>query len=126
MGVLIVFIVLSILSPKFANFAKGLSWRHRASENKFPDTLPDEKPSIIWRFFVIIIIFISGYFIIYYNLLGLGDYFVCGNYGNAKCHQQYKADLAKRLKSESTSGKKSSISKVVKTKTSGPSRRNHR
>ena len=136
--------IIIILLTMFSKFYNYLRWRSETGKKmmipsyRWPyfGDLPEERPSFNWSFkniikslFILFIVFLIGLIIVYYNFFGLGDiFYTCPRHDidckiNAIKNSFTKEDTKQ---SKSTSGKKSSVSKVVKTKTSVPSRRNHR
>ena len=134
---LIFWIVIIVFTPLVILYKKHNS-KYNVEENFTPapfENIPKRKSFInkagdfLKRIFTLFLLFLIGFIIVYYNFFGLGEaVFVCKKRDlDCKINAVKNSIGTKNSKqSKSTSGKKSSVSKVVKTKTSVPSRRNHR
>lgn len=115
--VVIVCVILGVLFPR------QFGWLSRARKSKYPPYLSEEKPKLNWSFiniikalFKLLIFFLIGLAIVYYNFLGLGEAFACKKRDyDCKINaikNSFKKGNSKQ--SKSTAGQKTSTRKVVK------------
>ena len=115
--VVIVCVILGVLFPR------QFGWLSRARKSKYPPYLSEEKPKLNWSFiniikalFKLLILFLIGLAIVYYNFLVLGEAFACKKRDyDCKINaikNSFKKGNSKQ--SKSTAGQKTSTRKVVK------------
>ena len=115
--VVIVCVILGVLFPK------QFGWLSRARKSKYPPYLSEEKPKLNWSFiniikalFKLLIFFLIGLAIVYYNFLGIGEVLVCPR-GAPGCKInaiKNALGIGNSKQSKSTAGQKTSTRKAVK------------